>query len=267
MRGAPAAALRGCPPCPGPPSWPRRAIDAQGPFAKDGAVGGHLARPLVGRGERSRLDLAGLHVGLVERVDPDHRAGHGDRHLPAEELLEDHLLVGQGDAHHRLAGLLERAHCGVARRIVVALEPHIGEHPVGPVHRWRTERLQVDRDQALALLAGGFGDQLLEPCAKVADLVGDDQAHLVAALCSRRRPEARPAGSRDWPWGARPVRTPAPSGRGPRTHAARPDRSPRPEPCRSSTGPNNDRRSSALHGRRARTPAPSPSSPASSRDQ
>ena len=46
-------------------------------------------RLLVGLGQRARLDLACLDIGLVERVDADDRAGHRGRDLPAEEFLAD----------------------------------------------------------------------------------------------------------------------------------------------------------------------------------
>jgi hypothetical protein len=55
--------------------------------------------------------------------------------------------------------------------------------------RRAAERLSVDRDDALALLAGRFRDELLEPRAEVVDPRRRDQGQLVAA--------ARRAGAHD----------------------------------------------------------------------
>ena len=63
-----------------------------------------LARLLVGVGQGAGLDLGRLHVRLVEGVDAHHRTGHRRGHLPAEELPEDLVEVGNLDGDHRMAG-------------------------------------------------------------------------------------------------------------------------------------------------------------------
>ena len=78
-----------------------------------------------------RLVLRRLHVGLVERVDPEDRARDGDGELPAEELLPELVRARQRD-------------------VLVQL----GARVVGRGH------------DALALLAGRLGDQLLHPEAE-----------------------------------------------------------------------------------------------------
>ena len=50
------------------------------------------------------------------------------------------------------------------------------------VDRRIAQRLAVDRDQALAFLAGGFRDQLLGPGAEIGDLLRRQDGHLVAAV-------------------------------------------------------------------------------------
>ena len=55
----------------------------------DGLLGWQLAGLLECAGQFPGLDLGRLHVGLVERIDAEHRAGHGGRHLEAEEFLAD----------------------------------------------------------------------------------------------------------------------------------------------------------------------------------
>ena len=53
----------------------------------DVALREHLVRPVLRR----------LHVGLVERVDPEDRAGDGDGELPAEELLPELVRARKRD--------------------------------------------------------------------------------------------------------------------------------------------------------------------------
>ena len=52
-------------------------------------------RLLAGREHLVRLVLRRLHVGLVERVDLEVRAGDCDRELPAEELRAERVRIGQ----------------------------------------------------------------------------------------------------------------------------------------------------------------------------
>ena len=147
----------------------RIGVEGEAVALQDGGFGGALAALLVGLGESAGLDLAGLDVGLIEGIDADDGAGHGDGDLPAEELLEQHLSIGQGDADHRLAGLLEVAGRLVAGDVILAVQAQIGEQAIGAVHGRMAERFGVDGNEALALLAGGFGQELFEPGADIAD--------------------------------------------------------------------------------------------------
>jgi hypothetical protein len=67
------------------------------------------------RGQFAGLDLGGLDVGLVERIDAEHGAGDRGRHLEAEEFLADMVDRFHHDAHHRMAGLFQRGEFGVMR--------------------------------------------------------------------------------------------------------------------------------------------------------
>ena len=89
-----------------------------------------------------------MHVGLVERVDPEDRAGDRGRELPAEELLPELVLV-------RKPNLLRLA--------------------IGAVGR-----LAGRRHEALPLLSGRLGEQLLGPQPEAGGALLD--AHLVAAV-------------------------------------------------------------------------------------
>ena len=80
-----------------------------------------LGRQRAGLLERGRqfagLDLAGFDVGLIERIDADDRAGDGSRDLEAEEFLADMFGRFQLDAHHRMAGRLQRRELGLVSGI------------------------------------------------------------------------------------------------------------------------------------------------------
>jgi hypothetical protein len=128
------------------------------------------------------LDLGCFHVGLVERVDAEDRARHGGRHLKAEKFLADVVDRFHDDAGHGMPGFLERLEPVVMRGVVFAFGADIDEEAVVAVKRGIAERLTVDRDQALAVLAGGFGDQLFGPGAEIGDLLRGGNRHLVAAF-------------------------------------------------------------------------------------
>ncbi len=75
----------------------------------------------------------------------------------------------------------------------------VDEHAVIAVHARVAERLVGDRQDALAVLAGRLGDQLLDPEPEAVDRLGDDEGQLVAAaqreLADRgAEPEARVVG-------------------------------------------------------------------------
>src|SRR4029079_5747986 len=65
--------------------------------------------------ELPRRHLASLHVGLIEGVDADDRAGYRGRDFPAEELLPEVVRFAERDADHRVSRLLERTHPGILR--------------------------------------------------------------------------------------------------------------------------------------------------------
>src|SRR5262249_4819112 len=94
-----------------------------------------------------RLVLRRLDVGLVERIDLEVHAGDGDRELPAEELRPERVRIRQIGPGGLAVGSIRR----LARR----------------------------GNEALAVLAGRLGDELLGPEAEVAR--GTADADLVAA--------------------------------------------------------------------------------------
>ena len=71
-------------------------------------------------GQLAGLDLGGLDVGLVERIDAEHRAGDRGRHLEPEEFLADMVDRFHDDAHHGMAGLFQRRQPVVMRGVVFA---------------------------------------------------------------------------------------------------------------------------------------------------
>ena len=81
-----------------------------------------------------------------------------------------------------MPGRFERFEPVVMRGVVFAFGSDIDEEAVVAVKRGIAERLAVDRDQALAVLAGGFGDQLFGPGAEIGDLRRRGNRHLVAAF-------------------------------------------------------------------------------------
>ena len=94
--------------------------------------------------------------------------------------------VGDGDAHHGMPRALQCVDGGVLRRIGLRIQPHIDEEPILIVDGGGAERLAIDGDQTLPLFARGFGDQLLEPCAKVRDAGRGNERDLVTADASKR---------------------------------------------------------------------------------
>ena len=141
------------------------AIDDRGAAPHLDAVDGERwsdgRRPVVEQG--TGRDLRGLHVGLVERVDPEQPARDRDRVLPGQQ----HRSERTGD--------LDLAIGDLASVLVVADQAHdlevrqvLGE--LGGVD------VEHDRQDALAELAGGLGDQLFGPVSEADDVraIGDD---------------------------------------------------------------------------------------------
>ncbi len=150
---------------------------------------GQGAGLVVGVGKLLRLELARLDVGLVEGVDADDRACNRGRHLPAEELLHDRLRVRKRDRDHRLPCLGQRLDRRVLLRVGLVGKAEIGEHAIRAVDLRGTRRLVVDRDQAVTVLAGALGQELLQPGAHVGDRRRGDEGHLVAPEIARRDAE------------------------------------------------------------------------------
>jgi len=111
-----------------------------------------------------------LHVRLVERIDTENRAGDGGRYLEAEKLLADMVDRFHHDADDGMAGRLQGLEPRIMRGVVFALGTDIDEETIVAVTSGIAERLAVDRNQALALFAGGFRDQLLGPGAEIGNL-------------------------------------------------------------------------------------------------
>ncbi len=103
-------------------------------------------------------------------------------------------MSGDVDAHDRLPRLHER----FGQRILIGIgrgrEAEIREHAIGAVARGIADRLEIDRDDRLAVLAGRLRDQLFEPRAEADDARRGDQRELVASL---RRGDAEQRAERE----------------------------------------------------------------------
>ena len=159
----------------------------------------------------------------------------------------------QGD--RGVSGLGERRHLLVELLVGLVAVAQVGEDAVVAVGIGLAERLVGHRQDALALLAGRLGDQLLDPEAEARDRLGDDEGELVAPLerqLAHRDAQPQPR------VGGRRYRSPCSSARPPGAGRAAP-RGPRPSApparARSTTAPSSARRCSG----RSRTPAGSPS--------
>jgi hypothetical protein len=71
-----------------------------------------------------------------------------------------------------MPGRFERFEPVIMRCVVFAFGSDVDEEAVVAVKRGIAERLAVDRDQTLAVLAGGFRDQLLGPSAEIGGTQG-----------------------------------------------------------------------------------------------
>ena len=69
-----------------------------------------------------------------------------------------------------MPGCFQRGQLLVMRGVVFAFGADVDEEAILAVERGIAERFAVDRDQALAVLAGGFRDQLFGPGAEIGDL-------------------------------------------------------------------------------------------------
>ena len=66
-----------------------------------------------------------------------------------------------------MPGLFQRGQLIVMRAVAFAFGTKVDEESIVAVERHIAQRLTVDRDQALAVLAGGFRDQLFGPGAEI----------------------------------------------------------------------------------------------------
>ena len=132
------------------------------------------------------LDLRRLHVGLIEGIDAHHRASHGGGNLPGEELAEDLVEVLNLDQDHGMASGQESRDFRVQTRIGSAVQAHVSKDAVAAVDRGRGDGFAIHGRDSLALLAGGLGDQLLQPRAQVGDLRRSEDGDLVAPGIGRR---------------------------------------------------------------------------------
>ena len=66
-----------------------------------------LSALLVFFGQLASDNLAGFHVGLVEGIDSQDRAGDRRGNFPAEEFLAQIVSIRQLDFDNRMAGLFE----------------------------------------------------------------------------------------------------------------------------------------------------------------
>ncbi len=71
-----------------------------------------------------------------------------------------------------MAGLLQCSERSFARRIGIVLQAKINKDTVVAIDVGLAKCLTFQRDQRLAILAGGFRDELLSPGAEIRDVLG-----------------------------------------------------------------------------------------------
>src|SRR5205085_9484543 len=104
-----------------------------------------------------------------------------------EEHLRDLVAVVNAKADHRMTAAFQRLKPRIA--FVVLAEAQMHEHAVAAVGIRIAERFPVDGNKSLALLAGGFGEQLFEPGAETCDFARSNERDLVAAEIAREHAE------------------------------------------------------------------------------
>ena len=85
------------------------------------------------------------------------------------------------DAHDRMARFFERGDFGVLIGVGALIQAKISEDAVVAIDLGRAQLFAIDRNDALALLAGGLGNQLLEPRAQIGDSGRSNERDFVAA--------------------------------------------------------------------------------------
>ena len=95
------------------------------------------------------------------------------------------------DANDRMAGFFERGDLSVLRGVGRGFEAQVGENAVVAIDLGSAECFAIDRDDAVALLAGGFGEQLLKPCADIGNAGrGDDGDFVASTFCGGAEDDA-----------------------------------------------------------------------------
>ena len=122
-------------------------------------------------GQLAGLDLGGFDIRLVERIDAEDGACHSSRDLEPKEFLADVVDRFHDDANDRMSGLFQRGELVVVGCVGFALGAEVDEEAIAAVSPGVAERLAIDRDQALAILAGRLRDQLFGPGAEIGDFL------------------------------------------------------------------------------------------------
>ena len=126
-----------------------------------------------------------LDVRLVERVDAQDRARERGRDLPASHLAGQIDRVVELDLDNRMAGrakLAEEALPIAPCRAIAVDEGEVHECPIRSISGSVANGLQVDRDDAHAVLARGLRDELLCPRAEARDRRVGQECQLVAPV-------------------------------------------------------------------------------------
>src|SRR5580698_613803 len=155
-------------------------------FFNNRFFGRKRAFAFVLRGEFLGYDLARLDVRLIKSIDSDNRACDGSRNLPAEEFLPQAISIGHRDSNYRLPGFFQRGDLGILCGVWRGLQTEIGEDAVVSVDLWRTRRFAVNRNDAFALLACRFREQLFKPRTEIRNSGRSDERNFVAAKFCRR---------------------------------------------------------------------------------
>ena len=128
--------------------------------------------------------------GLMPRIEPATAVAISQRKNSSARSS----LSATAIAHDRMARLLEGATAAsCAGRRARLFQPQIGEEPIVAVHAGAPSGSPIDRDDALAFLAGRFGDELLEPGAEARECRRRDERQLVAARLRERTPRIVPS--------------------------------------------------------------------------
>jgi hypothetical protein len=133
----------------------------------------------------ARFNLARLHVGLVERIDANDGAGDRGRDFETNEFLDDMREGTLRDANDGMIRRFEFLQFGLVLGIIFALEREIDKEPIVAIDFGPAQRLAVDWDQAFAMFAGGFREELLGPGAEAGKRGRSQHCDLVAAAGRR----------------------------------------------------------------------------------